>query len=767
MNKKIPYFQVDPWKIIENEWQPKKRRFSESIMSLANGYIGIRGNFEECYSGPTHQGTYYAGIHYPEKTRVGWWKNGYPETFSKVINGPRIFGINVWVDADELDLSKGRVVQFYQELDMKAGIHRRLCKFKNPSGVELLINVEKFLSIDHMHLAVLKYEITPMNQDVNLIIESYLDGDVRNIDGNEEEGYWEGCPSSWDVSTPTLHVKTKKTDFEVGLAMVNLYDEGTGQIFEQNKDQLYVEQKFQWSAKAGKKITFMKLVSAYTSRDVASNELMLNALSTVQKARKKGYNVLKEAHTQAWLNRWQTVDIQISGDDQAQQGIRYNLFQLLSTFDGRDAGLNIGPKGFTGEKYGGGTYWDTEAFCFPMYLAINADVARNLLLYRHHQLEQAYVNAKRQGLDGALYPMVTISGLECHNEWEITFEEIHRNGAIAYAIYQYVNYTDDWEYMNPFGLEVLIGISRFWASRVHLQPNKDVYMIHGVTGPNEYENNVNNNWYTNYIAKWTLSFTIHALQRIGAQYQDKNKPDQDEMQRWQTIAQKMYLPIDEERGIFLQQDGFTDKELLTVQDIPENERPIHKHWSWDKILRSCFIKQADVLQGLYLFSEDFTLEQKKKNYAFYQPMTVHESSLSPSVHCILACEVGAHGDAYQLFLHACRLDLDDYNTDTVDGLHITSMGGGWLSMIHGFLGLRVSGGKLRFTPTISHEWESYQTQIYYRGYRISVQVNQVHLQFYQAGMEPLQIWVYGEKHMLVSEKEVIIPLRVSRDVPII
>lgn len=742
------YFQINPWKVIETKWKPEKRKFSESIMSLGNGYMGMRGNFEESYTGSMHIGTYYGGIYYPEKTRVGWWKNGYPENFAKVINGPRIFGLKLWVDGEKLDLSKGEVLQFYQELDMQAGVHRRICRFRNSVGVELQIEVEKFLSIAHMHLGALKYEITALNQDVHIVIESYLDSAVHNIDAHENQCYWEDCPSIEETSEPTLYVKTKKTGFELGVAMVNLFGGKMDGIFEQNKTSLYVAQKFQQAVQKGEKLSLVKLVSVYSSRDTACDLLISQSLSAAQQASELGYDALKTAHISAWGNRWKLVDIEITGDEAAQQGIRYNLFQLLSTYDGRDAKLNIGPKGFTGEKYGGGTYWDTEAFCFPMYLSFDQNVAKNLLLYRYYQLEQACINAKKQGLEGALYPMVTMNGLECHNEWEITFEEIHRNGAIAYAIYQYVMYTDDWSYMNTYGLEVLVQLSRFWASRVHFQSTKKVYMIHGVTGPNEYENNVNNNWYTNYMAKWTLQFTIQVLQWIGGQFQSENKPNQDEISHWQKIAEQMYLPIDEEKGIFLQQDGFMDKHLQTVDEISPSELPIHKHWSWDKILRSSFIKQADVLQGMYMFSERFSIEEKRRNYEFYQPMTVHESSLSPCVHCVMAAEIGKRAEAYRLFMHASRLDLDNYHTDTVDGLHITSMGGSWLAIVHGFLGMRLHDGKLKFKPMIPVHWQSYQTQIGYRGHKLSIKVSKETIEIQLEGEQSLAITLYGEKYCL-------------------
>ena len=304
-------------------------------------------------------------------------------------------------------------------------------------------------------------------------------------------------------------------------------------------------------------------------------------------------------------------DITIEGDVKAQQGIRFNIFQLNQTYLGKDSRLNIGPEGFTGEKYGGSTYSDTEAYCLPFYMSTkNQEVAWNLLKYRYNHLEKAIENAEKLGFSNgaALYPMVTMNGEECHNEWEITFEEIHRNGAIAFAIYNYYRYTGDYSYIPKMGLEVLLGIARFWYQRVNFSEQKKKYVMLGVTGPNEYENNVNNNWYTNYLAKWCMQYALEQLQRVEDEYPEdyarvvsKTKLSQDETKNWTEVINNLYFPYSEEHEVFLQQDGFLDKEMVRVQDLDKSQRPINQKWSWDRILRSPYIKQADVLQGFYFF----------------------------------------------------------------------------------------------------------------------------------------------------------------------
>ena len=422
--------------------------------------------------------------------------------------------------------------------------------------------------------------------------------------------------------------------------------------------------------------------------------------------------------------------------------------------------MNIGPKGFTGEKYGGSTYWDTEAYMIPFYLSTaRPEVARNLLIYRYKHLEKAIENAQKLGFSGgaALYPMVTMNGEECHNEWEITFEEIHRNGAIAYAIYNYIRYTGDQAYLAEYGLEVLIGISRFWKQRINWSEEREKYVMLGVTGPNEYENNVNNNWYTNKMAAWTLAYTMEALKHVKKSDSEafdrivehtKLKIDKEEAVAGATSWNICIFPIEEKSGVFLQQDGFMDKEQRMAADLNPRERPINQHWSWDRILRSCFIKQADVLQGVFVFEDEYDRETVERNFDFYEPRTVHESSLSPCVHSILAARLGRSKKAYEMYLRTSRLDLDDYNHEVHEGLHITSMGGTWMSVIYGFGGMKIKDGLLSFDPLLPKNWKALSFKILYRGTTLQVGIDKGKVSILNLEGEGLDLSLLGsEKHL--------------------
>jgi maltose phosphorylase len=509
----------------------------------------------------------------------------------------------------------------------------------------------------------------------------------------------------------------------------------------------------------GKETIVYKYAAVLSSENHPKEQLVSQCTKVLDEAVNAGFDALFEEHAKVWSHKWEECDITIEGDVAAQQGIRFNIFQLTQTYTGEDERLNIGPKGFTGEKYGGSTYWDTEAYCIPFYLGTaEQKVARNLLVYRYKHLGKAIENGRKLGFkDGAaFYPFVTMNGEECHNEWEITFEEIHRTSAMAYAIRDYIDYTGDKDYLTEFGLEVLIGISRFWAQRVNWSAEKNKYVILGVTGPNEYENNVNNNWYTNYLGVWTLKFTIQAIEyvkqsdakRFGEITAGTRFNEKEETAKWKEIISKMYFPSDEKRKVFLQQDGFLDKELMAVSELKREDRPINQKWSWDRILRSCFIKQADVLQGIYLFEDDFDLETIRKNFDFYEPMTVHESSLSPCVHAILASKLGYKERAYEFYLRTARLDLDDYNNDTEDGCHITSMAGTWMSVIKGFGGMRVRDGKLHFNPFIPEKWKSYSFRLEFRNRVIWLKVTKDKCETHLEHGDPLEIILKDEVILL-------------------
>ena len=747
------YILEDEWKIIESGFEPDRVKGSESIFSIGNGAMGQRANFEEQYSGPTFQGSYIGGVYYPDKTKVGWWKNGYPEYFAKVLNAPNWIGIDLLVNQVPLDLFAAKKINhFTRELDMKSGLYTRTFDLEMPNGVQLRAEVKRFLSMDEDQIGAIDYKIELLSDRANFNIAPYISGNVKNEDSNWEDPFWNHLVSKVEGKSAFLFSQTLKTEFNVCTFMhtdISLNEKTLSGSSEEFNQKNKLGCKIEVVLHKGDRLSITKYGGYISSLNHKKEDLESVAKQIIKYATIKGFEGLFQAHAFCWSQIWQQSDIIIKGDLGAQQGIRFNIFQLNQTYTGKDERLNIGPKGFTGEKYGGSAYWDTEAYCLPFYLVTKGkEVAKKLLKYRFNQLSKAIENAEKLGFNNgaALYPMVTMNGEECHNEWEITFEEIHRNGAIAYAIFNYVNFTNDNSYIKEMGLEVLIAIARFWSQRVNFSKSKNKYVILGVTGPNEYENNVDNNWYTNYIARWCLKYTAEQIEIGKSQWPDQLANlferiafKDDEINNWNNIIENMYLPFDEKLNVFLQQDGFLDKEMITVDKLNPNHRPINQNWSWDRILRSPLIKQADTLQGFYFFEDHFSQQQLKNHYDFYEPFTLHESSLSPCVHSILAVRLNKMEEAHSLYLRTSRLDLDDYNNEVEQGLHITSMAGTWMSVVNGFGGLKIKDGRLSVEPKLPMHWKALNFKINFRGNHLTINHQNGKTSFHWNGEQSLGI----------------------------
>jgi len=758
------YLQHDPWCIIEEGFHVNKQLASESVFSLGNGHIGQRANFEEYYSGETMLGSYVAGIYFPERAERGNWKEGYADTNDKLINAPNWTGISVRLNDDRLDLAEWDVQNFRRVLNMREGFLERTFEATSSKGHRIQVSVKRFLSMAETEVGAISYTIKSLNYEGRISFLPLIDGDVHNKYTNFNEQFLNVLQTKTEQDVSHLWAQTRRNDFHVCAALTYVLYKNNEQL-NVNPTKIEKEKVAGFSigtdVRIGDTVCLNKYVAIISSLNHPREELTERACTLARAAKKKGWNQLFEDHTAVWAEKWLKSDIIIDSDVAAQQAIRFSIFQLNQTYNGNDARLNISPKGFTGEKYSGATRWDTEAVCIPFYLCTSPqNVSKNLLLYRYRHLAKAIQNAGNLGFkDGAaLFPVATFNGSESHNEWELSFEEVHRNGIIAYAIHNYVRYTGDQSYLVDYGLEVLIAISRFWAQRVNVSTEKKKFVMLGVTGPNMYENNVNNNWFTNYIAAWCLKFTIESIEKVRQsnfrEFEDlsaKISFSGDEMFLWKDIIENMYSPENIELGVYLQQDGFLDKTLTRAADIPESQLPINQHWTWDRIVRSSLIKQADVVQGLYFFEENFDKETIRRNFEFYEPLTVHESSLSSCTHSIVASIIGNTQKAYELYLRTARLDLDDYNNEVADGLHITSMAGTWLAIVQGFGGMRVKDDKLHFNPQIPEKWNAFAFNILFRGNQLNIRVEQNRTIIHNSIGEAIDLFVNEEMVHIPAE----------------
>ena len=470
------------------------------------------------------------------------------------------------------------------------------------------------------------------------------------------------------------------------------------------------------------------------------------------------FDGLLAEHTAAWGRVWDVLDIDIEGDPEALQGLRFSCFQTYQTYQGENADLNALCKGMTGEVYFGWVFWDSEIYTHRLMMFVNPQKARNLLLYRHHRLQQALERARQLDCEGARFPFATITGMEDSGTWQHVDLEIHADLGISYAIWHHDRILRDKEFLYREGIELLLQICRFLASAGGWSPQHGDFGFYGVMGPDEFHMMVNHNCYTNVMAKKAFEFTLEVMAEMQREAPElwqqaiaRTALKPDEPGRWKEMAAKMRIPKDERTGIFEQHAGYFDLPHVDLKTFPPEQIPIYKHWAYVKIFRHDIVKQPDVLNLMYFFGRDYTREEKLANYEFYEARTIHESSLSPSMHAILAAELGKLEEAYTFFSYGARMDLDNYNRNTEQGCHVTSAAGVWASMIFGFGGMRTDGDVLSFEPSLPPRWRSYRFRVCYQGAVLEVRVHRDRVELQVVRGPAVTVRVYGTRCTVGAE----------------
>ena len=724
----VKYYKVDPWKIIEEGFQPKQGRVSESIFSLGNEYMGTRGFFDETYSGDRLLGNYFNGVY--EEKPITYFEHfkGLSERCCFMINANNWVYTRIFLNGEELDLAKIAVEDFYRELDMKHGIMTRSFTWK---GVRFTF--ERFVSMTTREIAAQKITMESLcfAGDVKIIAGS----DFNPIHEEENKNFWN-----------EIYCK----DNAIAAATMS-----SGQrVYSQYFCNLPVEQyshtdklctgEYNFKLAAGETRDFTRLSVNITEKDktVSDADFIAKAAARAQQLAQTDYAAYKAAHEQFWVAVWDKLDIVIEGDEENQQGVRFCIFNLHQTYHGEDPSLNVGAKGLTGEKYSGWTFWDTETYCLPFYMFNNPTAAKNLIMYRYNTLPQAMERAVEQDTKGACYPMVTIDGTESCGVWQHGNLEIHVSAAVAYAVWHYVRNLKDKDFLYNYGARLLVEVSRYFASRGGYSPKTGEFGLYGVMGPDEFHMMVNNNTYTNYMVKKMFLYTIEVLEEMQKACPEKLPQfTEAELKDWAEKAEKMRVTYDDATKLFEQHDGYFDLPHIDVNSISPDRVPIYKYWAYDSIFRVNMLKQPDVVLMLFFFSNDFTMEQKKANYDFYETRCFHESSLSPSIHSIIANEIGNYSQAYEYAKYASRLDLDDYNRNAHQGLHVTSMAAAWMNIVYGFGGMRSDDEELVFRPTLPAQWKGYSFKILYREKVLTVQIREGKATFTLDGdAEPIRIF---------------------------
>ena len=761
------YFRVDPWKIIEDGFDRNYSKVAESVFSLGNEYMGIRGYFEEGYSGDTLIGSYFNGVYENEKLERSSYK-GIVDQTEFMVNSVDWLYTRILVDGEYLDLNQSKVRDFQRILDMKTGILTRSFVWLTKSGKEIELKFERFLSMVNARIGVQKITVKSLNFSGKLEIESGMDFSV--IHQSRQRNFWD-CEKVVDkeeylaLRGSTIYTKQQVYSGARFIPSANQVDI----LRNETVDSRVLANTFVYGLQQEETVSLTKIVDNVVYRDETDGEEsqfqreckeVENYLQTLT------YEKLYEENTSWWKQVWKNSDIRIDGDEENQQGIRFCIFQMFQTYHGARMGNNIGAKGLTGEAYNGNAFWDTETYCLPFFLFNNLQAAKNLLLYRYVTLPEARLRALALDCEGAFYPIATISGRECCNLWQHASLQLQASTAVAYGIWLYDKITEDKEFLFENGIEMLVEVSRMLATRGSWSADQSRYGYYSVMGPDEFQMMVNHNCYTNYMAEFTFSYTLTILEQLKEIHQrqyekvrENLQVTDEELAEWSKMRECMYIPKDKVTGIYEQHEGFFNLPHVDVDAIPIEDFPLYDHWSYDRIYRNDMIKQPDVLMFMLLFNHNFTEEELKVNYEYYEPKCIHESSLSPSVHSILASQLKKHEEAYDFFQFATRMDLDNYNRNTGQGLHTTSISAAWMNIVYGFGGMRSDGEYLELNPSIPKEWEGYSFHITYRQQVITVDVGKERIKLSTSGDNSVTICVYGKIYEIMEKAtEITVPV---------
>ncbi len=758
-------YPFEPWQVVETEFRTEYNHRNETIFSLGNGYMGLRGTLEEGLPGqiPSTPGTYINGIYETEPIIYGEFMAKQPTEYQSMVNVTDWKGLKVLLDNEEFSMFTGEIENYSRTLDLKEGVLRRELTWTSPRGRKLHIAFERFISHANQHLAFQRCSVTPLNYSGPIMLRSHLNGAVTNYHHLREPAL-DVLSTTHTNESGVLVSKTKRSDLFIACGVTHKTTPSASIMGSASTTCLDFLARFE--GQQGQTITLEKFVALSSSRETNEAQLGSFVQRLAQRSAEKGYAHGRQSHVEFLMKYWDDADIEIEGDLAVQQGMRFNALQLLQS-TGRDGKTNIAAKGLSGEYYEGHYFWDTETYIIPFFLYSQPKLVRKLLEYRYSILDAARANAKRMRDRGALYSWRTINGHEASGNFLGSTVQYHINAAVAYAIHKYLEATEDLDFLAEMGAEVLFETARCWAHRgVFSASRGGRYCINEVCGPDEYKPGVNNNCYTNYMAKFNLNLALEARDILKREYPQKYAElvqnldlKDEEFALWKKCADNMYLPFNKKLGIHPQDDSFVDKDPIDIDSIPQNEIPLVGNWHPLVIWRYQVIKQADVILLLFLLGDQFSLEEKRANFDYYEPKTTHDSSLSPAIYSIIAAELGYAEFAYNYFLQTVRLDLDDYNRNAWQGLHTACMASSWMGVVNGFAGMRTFGGELSFRPFVPEKWKSYSFKVKFRQRQLHVRVTPENTTYSLLEGEELVICHFGQPVTLDLKRAIVLDNR--------
>ncbi|WP_370893953.1 glycoside hydrolase family 65 protein [Janibacter sp. GXQ6167] len=777
-------FPLRDWSIVETRYDDSDLGTSESVFAVGNGYLGMRANPEEGRDAHVH-GTFVNGFHETWQIQHAEAAYGFAQTGQTIVNAPDTKLMKLYVDDEPLTLSTADILDYERELDFRAGLLRRKVLWRTPSGKRVEVISTRMVSFTDRHLAVMTMQVTVLDGDAPVVISSQI---LNRQDGRDEyyvpddalgAGFDPRKASTFDhrvlIPDPDPFVRphrmilgyrcaNSRMTLAVGADHVMETDNPVEELQDVEPD--LGKKIFRVRASAGVPITLTKAVAYHSSRGVPVRELYDRCRRTLDRFREAGIDETHAAQ-RAWLDAyWERTDVVIEGQPRIQQATRWCLYQLAQAAARADQ-LGIAAKGVTGSGYEGHAFWDTEVYVIPFLTYTNPTMARNALRYRINLLDAARRRARDLAHRGALFPWRTINGEEASAYYAAGTAQFHINADIAYAFMTYADITGDRELLYRDGADVIVETARMWADLGFWRINSgESFHIHGVTGPDEYTTVVNNNLFTNVMARFNLRSAVDLMREMQREAPERYDQlvarlhlEEGEVTEWEACAEHLHIPYDETFNIHPQDDHFLECEAWDVAATPADKFPLLLHYHPLVIYRYQVLKQADVVLALFLRGEEFTAEDKRANFEYYDPITTGDSTLSAVVQSIIAAEVGYSDLALEYFRLGLLVDLADLHRNTSDGLHIASTGGVWNCLVFGFIGMRQSHGRLRFDPRLPRGWDGLEAPLQIQGRHLRVRVTQDQITVSMLSGEPLEIEIRGTSYT-VTESE---PVQVALD----
>jgi trehalose/maltose hydrolase-like predicted phosphorylase len=753
---------VNLWQICEDTFDAGKLHSQETVYTIGNGYFGTRGAFEEGYPKAT-PATLLSGVF--DRIEIGK---------EELANAPDWLPIKLFVNGERFQLDQGEIVSYERALDMQRGTLRREVHWKSPADVRLKVVCERFASLHDEHVGAVRYSVS-IDEDQSIAgatLAIILSASLNVAVGNYDLMHWETVEQSHDGEIVWLHSQTRHSSVQLAQTMSFSTTRSDFQK-ELVRSDISPAISFYGELAPGETLTVEKVVVMYTSRDVNNSlETALEQHHRIIEAsatevedggnyilhdegitseqpctQTRVYEMLLAAHQTTWERYWDISDVIIEGDERAQQAIRYSLYQLRISASKDDSRYSIAAKGLTGFGYRGHVFHDTEIFMLPFFTYVHPGMVRNMLLYRYYLLPGARAKAKHNGYDGAQYPWEsTLDGGEATPDAIIHPEsgelipvlngslELHITASVAFASWHYWDATGDDEFMRQYGAELLLSTATFWASRVTYNAGSGEYEINDVIGPDEWHEHVNNNAFTNIMARWNIQTALDALNWLMSVDTEKAQEllrqlqlDEAQLQYWRAVVKDIRIPQDKPSGLFVQFDDFFKLERLDQEQFRGRNKSYQGILGFKPVARYQIIKQADVLMLLTVLKQQYGLETKRVNWDYYFPITDHDygSSLTPALHVVLACELGLVETAYKLFMKGALVDLEDQRGNTDEGIHDACAGAVWQAAVLGFAGLRFTSDGYTTHPCWPDGWTRMAFKCFHKGQMLSIDLRKL------------------------------------------